>query len=131
METKEYYESFISVIDFVAKGNTTITLENGEELAGNYWPRIYRVLKEEKVGIPITGGEFIVTQGQYLNPIYEDCQNALEDIAKQEEDRELDRASKYAGIKYARFAFWISIGALIVAVLSLAWQIIESLSETI
>ena len=131
METKEYYESFISVIDFVAKGNTTITLENGEELAGNYWPRIYRVLKEEKVGIPITGGEFIVTQGQYLNPIYEDCQNALEEIAKQEEDRELDRASKYAGIKYARFAFWISIGALIVAVLSLAWQIIESLSETI
>lgn len=131
METKEYYESFISVIDFVAKGNTTITLENGEELAGNYWPRIYRVLKEEKVGIPITGGEFIITQGQYLNPIYEDCQHALEEIAKQDTDRDLDRASKYAGIKYARFAFWISIGALIVAVLSLAWQIIESLSEAI
>ena len=127
METKEYYESFI----FVAKGNTTITLENGEELAGNYWPRIYRVLKEEKVGIPIAGGEFIITQGQYLNPIYKDCQHALEEIAKQEEDRELDRASKYAGIKYARFAFWISIDALLASIATLVWQIIESLSEAI
>lgn len=126
METKEYYESFISVIDYVAQGNTVITLEKGEELAGNYWPRIYRILKEEKVGVPISGGRFNITQGQYLNPIYEDCQHALEEIAKQEADRELDRASKYAGIKYARFAFWISAIALLVAILSLVWQIIES-----
>lgn len=131
METKEYYESFISVIEFASKGNSKITLENGEELAGNYWPRIYNVLIKEKVGVGSTTGDLYVRQPQYLNPIYEDCQNALEEIAKQEEDLELDRASKYAGIKYARFAFWISIGALIVAVLSLAWQIIESLSETI
>lgn len=124
METKEYYESFISVIDYVAQGNTIITLEKGEELAGNYWPRIYRVLKEEKAGVPISGGQFNITQGQYLNPIYEDCQHALEEIAKQETDRELDRASKYAGIKYARFSLFVSICALAVALAALIWQII-------
>lgn len=124
METKEYYESFISVINYVSQGNTLITLEKGEELAGNYWPRIYRVLKEEKAGVPISGGQFNITQGQYLNPIYEDCQHALEEIAKQETDRELDRASKYAGIKYARFSLFVSICALAVALAALIWQII-------
>lgn len=124
METKEYYESFISVINYVSQGNTLITLEKGEELAGNYWPRVYRVLKEEKAGVPISGGQFNITQGQYLNPIYEDCQHALEEIAKQEADRELDRASKYAGIKYARFSLFVSICALAVALAALIWQII-------
>lgn len=125
METKEYYESFISVIEYVANGNSEITLETGEELAGNYWPRIYQVMKENKIGFGYIGGGFQITQGQYLNPIYADCQHALDEIAQKEADRELDRASKYAGIKYARFAFWISIGALLVAIASLVWQIIE------
>ena len=124
METKEYYESFISVIGFVAKGNSIITLEDGEALAGNYWPRIYNVLKEEKIGVAVVGGEFHITRGQYLNPIYEDCKHALNELERQEADTELDRASKYAGIKYARFSLFVSIGALIVALAALIWQII-------
>ena len=124
MGTKEYYESFISVIEFVAKGNKTITLADGEALAGNYWPRIYDSLKEERIGVPIVGGEFHVTRGQYLNPIYEDCKHALEELERQEADRELDRAYKYAGIKYARFSLFVSICALLVALAALVWQII-------
>lgn len=125
MESKEYYQSFIDVINYAAEGHRTITLEKGEELAGNYWPRIYRVLCENKVGVGISGGDFDITQGQYMNPIYADCVHALEEIKKREADWELDRASKYAGIKYARFAFWISVGAFLVALASLVWQIIE------
>lgn len=124
MESKEYYQSFISVINYVADGHRVITLEKGEELAGNYWPRIYLALKENKIGVGMSGGQFDITQEQYLNPIYEDCIHALEEIEKREADRNLDRASKYAGIKYARFAFWISVSALLVSLASLVWQII-------
>lgn len=124
MESKEYYQSFISVINYVADGHRVITLEKGEELAGNYWPRIYLALKENKIGVGMSGGQFDITQAQYLNPIYEDCIHALEEIEKREADRSLDRTSKYAGIKYARFAFWISVSALLVSLASLVWQII-------
>lgn len=124
MESKEYYQSFISVINYVADGHRVITLEKGEELAGNYWSRIYLALKENKIGVGMSGGQFDITQAQYLNPIYEDCIHALEEIEKREADRSLDRDSKYAGIKYARFAFWISVSALLVSLASLVWQII-------
>lgn len=127
METKEYYESFISVIEFVAKGNNVITLADGEELAGNYWPRIYNVLKEERTGVAIVGGEFHVTRGHLLNPIYEDCKHALAELERHEEDRCLDRASKYSGIKYARRAYWISIVSLGVAACALLWQVITQI----
>ena len=125
METKEYYQSLIAVIRYVADGNTEITNGKGVELAGNYWPRIRSFLKAERTGVPISGGEFHITRSVYLNPIYEDCKHALEELERQEADRELDRASKYAGIKYARFSLFVSIGALIVALVALVWQIIE------
>lgn len=124
METKEYYQSLMAVIDYVAEGHTDISKEKGEELSGRYWPRIYELFSTEKIGVPISGGEFDVTRGQYLNPIYEDCIHAIKELDEREADRKLDRASKYAGIKYARAAFWISIGALLVAAASLVWQII-------
>ena len=79
METKEYYQAFISIIDYVNNGNNIITCEKGEELAGNYWPRIYEVLYEKRIGTAISGGEFIVTQSQYLSPIYEDCLHAIKE----------------------------------------------------
>lgn len=123
MESKEYYQSFILVINYATEGHRRITLEKGEELAGNYWPRIYRVLCENKVGIGISGGNFNITQGQYMNPIYADCIHALEVIEKREADRELDNAVKRSNIRYAKRAYWISIGALIVAALSFLWQI--------
>ncbi len=125
METKEYYEAFISVIEYVAAGNSVITLQKGEELSGGYWPRIHKILCIEKIGLDNGGGELYISRGQYLNPIYEDCRHALEEITRQEADRELERYSKYAGIKYARFSLFVSIGALIVALVALIWQIIE------
>ena len=124
METKEYYQSVIAVIKYVADGNRSITCEKGEELSGNYWPRIYQLFKDEGIGVPIIGGEFHVTRGHLLNPIYEDCIHALEELEQKEADRRLDRASKYAGIKYARFAFVVSLIALAVSLASLVWQII-------
>ncbi len=125
MESKEYYQSFIAVIDYAAEGHSTITLEKGEELAGNYWPRIYRVLCDNKVGVGISGGEFDITQGQYMNPIYADCIHALEAIERREADRALDNAVKRSSIKYAKRAYWISIGALFVAACSLIWQVMQ------
>ena len=123
MESKEYYQSFISVIKYAAEGHGTITLEKGEELAGNYWPRIYSVLCENKVGIGMSNGNFSITQGQYMNPIYADCVHAIEEIEKREADRELDNAVKRSNIRYAKRAYRISIGALIVSALSFLWQI--------
>lgn len=96
----------------------------GSTFLGNYWPRIYQLFKDEKIGIPIEGGEFHITHGYLLNPIYEDCIHALEELERMEADRRLDRASKYAGIKYARFAFVVSLIALAVSLASLVWQII-------
>lgn len=114
----------MAVIDYVAEGHKDLTAEKGQELSGRYWPRIYELFKDEHIGTPIEGGEIYVTNGQYLNPIYEDCIHAIKELDEREADRKLDRASKYAGIKYARAAFWISIGALLVAAASLVWQII-------
>lgn len=130
MKSKEYYQSFIAVINYAAEGHRTITLEKGEELAGNYRPRIYRVLCENKVGVGISGGEFDITQGQYMNPIYADCIHALEEIEKREADRELDNAVKRSNIRYAKRAYWISIGALIVAAFTLLWQIMQVIVQT-
>lgn len=129
MDTKEYYQSFISIINYVAEGNNTITCEKGEELAGNYWPRIYKVLNEKKLGTAISGGTFIITQGQYLNPIYEDCIHSIKELEKQESDRDLDNKAKRINIKYAKRAFWISIIALLVGFITLAWQILQTIAQ--
>lgn len=124
METKEYYQSLMAVIEYVAAGHKEISRAKGEELAGNYWARIYRLFKEECIGVPISGGDFDITQGQYLNPIYEDCIHALEEIKKHEADRNLDNAVKLSNIKYAKSAYRISIISIAVAAIALAWQII-------
>lgn len=101
-------------------------LRKGEELSGEYWPRIYRLFSNEHVGVGISGGDFHITQPQYLSPIYADCGHALEEIGKREADRQLDNRVKESNIKYARRAFWISVGALIVAATSLVWQLIQA-----
>lgn len=126
METKEFYQSLMAVIEYVAAGHSEITCKKGEELSGKYWPRIYRLFSNEHVGVGISGGDFHITQSHYLSPIYADCGHALEEIGKREADRQLDNRAKESNIKYARRAFWISIGALIVAATSLVWQLIQA-----
>ena len=126
METKEFYQSLMAVIEYIAAGHSEVTCEKGEELSGEYWPRIYRLFSNEHVGVGISGGDFHITQPQYLSPIYADCGHALEEIGKREADRLLDNRVKESNIKYARRAFWISVGALIVAATSLVWQLIQA-----
>lgn len=127
METKEFYQSLMAVIEYIAAGHSEVTCEKGEELSGEYWPRIYRLFSNEHVGVGISGGDFHITQPQYLSPIHTDCGHALEEIGKREaDDRQLDNRVKESNIKYARRAFWISVGALIVAATSLVWQLIQA-----
>ena len=123
METKEYYHSFMTVIKYLMAGHNEISREKGEELSGEYWTRIFKVLQNEHVGIGLNGGYFCVTQAQYLNLLYADCVNAIEEIEKREADRKLDNDMKKSNMKYARKAYWISIAALVVAAASLVCQI--------
>ena len=129
MKPAEYYTSLMAVIDFVAEGHSVITLEDGRRLSGRYWPRIYCLFRDEKIGVPITGGEFHITQAFLLDPIYEDCIHAIEELGKLDEDRALDNKTKKANTKFAKWAIWISVIALIVSFASFAWQVIESKSE--
>lgn len=63
MDTKEFYQSFISIIDYIAYGN---------------------------IGVVSFKGDIFITQSQYLNPIHEDCSHSIKGIEKQEYDRNLD-----------------------------------------
>lgn len=123
LKTKEYYQSLMRVIEYVKEGNTDITCEKCTELSGDYWPQIYRLFKDEHIGVAISGGDFDVTQPQYLSPLYAECQNAIEEIGKREEDRRLANEANATDIKYAHKAYWISIAAIGIAAASLAWQI--------
>lgn len=129
MESKEYYQALMSVIEYVASGHSEITCEKGTELSGEYWARIFRLFKNEGIGVGLSGGDFHVTQPQYLNPIYADCIHAIKDIEKREVDRELSNRSTEFHMKYTRRAFRISIAAILTAAASLIWQIIIQLTK--
>lgn len=124
MMTKEYCQSLMSVIEYVEAGHSEISCGKGTELSGDYWPRIFRLFQSERVGVGLSGGDFHVTQPQYLNPIYADCLHAIEEIEKRDADRELGNAATKSNMKYARRAYWISIIAIVIAAASLAWQIL-------
>ena len=123
MEPKEYYLAVIAIIDFVFEGNETVTAEKGVELAGAYWPRIFSEFSSLKLGVPISNGDFRFTRTVFLAPVREDCMHALEEIAKREEDRDLDNKSKNASIKQSQRAFVISVIAIIVSVLTFILQV--------
>lgn len=129
METKEYYEAFLAVIDYFDTNNQwDISPEKGFEIAGDYWPRIFEEIKGRQIGTDIIGAGIHLSSPHKLRPLRADFRNAVKEIEKQEEDRLLDNASKYSGIKYARRSFIISLIALIAAIGSLAWQIIIVIS---
>lgn len=127
--TKEYYQALMSVIEYVGEGHYEITRKKGEELAGEYWPRIFRLFKNERIGVAISDGSFDITQPQYLSPIYADCVHAIEEIGKREEDRRLANEAHATDIKYAHKAYWISIAAIGIAAASLAWQIFTQVTS--
>lgn len=45
----------MAVIEYIAAGHSEVTCEKGEELSGEYWPRIYRLFSNEHVGVGISG----------------------------------------------------------------------------
>ncbi|MFQ8804093.1 MAG: hypothetical protein ACLR8Y_01910 [Alistipes indistinctus] len=116
--TKEYYQSLMSVIEYVGEGHYEIAREKGEELAGEYWPRIFRLFKDERIGVAISDGSFDITQPQFLSSIYADCVHAIEDIEKREADRALANKSTEAHMKYTRIALWLSAIAILMSVAS-------------
>lgn len=122
MRQKEYYEAFLSVIEFITSGNNAITMDEGERIAGDYWPRIYHVLKEERVGVIQLGGIFHITQPDNVKPLRADCRYALEEISNMEADRALNINALRMDIWYSKFSMCISIFSLVVAVIALIVQ---------
>ena len=113
--SKEFYESVIRVIEYIAEGNRNISCKKGEDLANNYWPAIVSLFKEHHSVSMMVGGDIIVTQGQNLNPLYEDCKNHLKRIEASEYDRNLSNEESVCNIKYGRKGFRISIVAIIIS----------------
>lgn len=61
--TKEYYKAVIDVIKYISEGNSYVTLEDGERLAGNYWPSVRDAFSEVKAVVELSNGDISVTQG--------------------------------------------------------------------
>ena len=123
--TKEYYKAVIDVIKYISEGNSYVTLEDGERLAGNYWPSVRDAFSEVKAVVELSNGDISVTQGHLLNPLYSDSEAAIERLEKMESDRELDNRYKEENIKYGRKGYRISIVAIILSVASIIVSIAE------
>lgn len=100
--SKEFYESVIRVIELFEDGNEFVSCEKGYELAGNYWPAVVELFKENHAVCVYTGGHIQVTYDQYLDPLYEDCKNHLKSIQKAEYDRNLANEESRCNIKYGK-----------------------------
>lgn len=127
METKEYYEAFLAVIDYVLSGNKVIPKGKGFELSGDYWLMIFNELRKRRIGDFAPKADMYISYPDGLISLRVEFRNAIKEIEKREEDRLLDNASKYSGIRFAKISLWVSIAALMVAAGSLAWQIIVSI----
>lgn len=123
--TKEYYKAVIDVIKYISEGNSYVTLEDGERLAGNYWPSVRDAFSEVKAVVELSNGDISVTQGHLLNPLYSDSEAAIERLEKMESDRGLDNRYKEENIKYGRKGYRISIVAIILSVASIIVSIAE------
>lgn len=121
--SREFYESVIRVIEYIAGGNRNVSCKKGDELAGNYWPAIVTLFKEHHAVSVMMGGDIIVTQGQYLNPLYEDSKNHLKRIDEAEYDRNLSNEESVSNIKYGRKGFRISIVAIIISGIAILLEI--------
>lgn len=117
--SKEFYESIIRVIDHLnpySKDVWNVTPEKGQELAGDYWPEIGRMFKEDlKLGW-FEYGQFRINNRPQLAPLRKDCEHAIEKIDKAERDRKLNNR----GIKVA---MWCAILGIIISIVSFIWTI--------
>lgn len=51
MESKEYFQSLMSVIEYVASGHSEITCEKGTELSCEYWAAFSSCLRMSISGL--------------------------------------------------------------------------------
>lgn len=123
--TKEYHKAVMDVIRYISGGNSYITFDEGERLAGDYWPTVREAFFEAKAAIGLSNGDISITQGHQLNPLYSDSEAAIEHLEKMEADRELDNRFKDENIKYGRKGYRISIVAIILSIISLIVSIIK------
>ena len=127
--SKEFYNSLIRVIDYLKPDVWNIEPEKGMELAGNYWPEIGRMLKEDYHAGWFEYGNFHITRREKLPPLREDCKHMIEIIEEAEHDRLLANTESEANIKYGKRGYVMSIIALAISVLALALEIIKWLQS--
>ena len=117
--SREFYESVIRVIDYLnpySKGVWDVMPDQGQELAGDYWPEIGRMFKEDLHLGWFEYGKFHINKREQLAPLRKDCEHAIEKIDKAERDRKLNNR----GIKVA---MWCAILGIIISIVSFIWTI--------
>jgi len=126
MYPKEYYQACLKVISHVIEdGNTSVTLEKGMELAGDYWPRIYGELREMKACSGVNTWGLLVTNPKLLLPLRADCRFTIAMIERTEADRNLDMESKVSAMQEAKFARWLSIVAILISLATFINQVVS------
>lgn len=133
MESKEYYQSVIRIVEYFEKnkGQYMISSEEAQELAGNYWPRIAYRFRDIKAGGLDSGGDFYLNKPHMLNPEYEDARKNIETIEKAEYDRELSNKEKLENIMYGRKAYRLSLVAILLSAIAVTVEIIKAITDSV
>ena len=100
----EFYRSVIRVIDYInpyAKDVWDVMPDKGQELAGDYWPEIGRMFKENHLGW-FEYGRFHINKREQLAPLKKNCEYAIERLEKAEHDRNLANEESVCNIKYGK-----------------------------
>ena len=120
---KRKLEASIAVLERLRDIKTIYDTE-GTKIAGAYWEPIKQEIKERCVSNCSRGridengekhdGCIQILFPEQLDTILAECNDKLDEIKKEEYDRELDNKSKHAAIKANRIAKW----AIIISVLA-------------
>lgn len=127
MESKEYYQSLLAVVEFILNGNDDIIEKRGTLLAGAYWYRVSRYIAGLNAGFVMSDNSMHITDSKVLESVREDCIHAIKRIDSQDADRKIDNDTKILNTKFARIALWLSGIAILMSVASLTWQIISAI----
>ena len=112
MESKEYYQSLLAVVEFILNGNDDIIEKRGTLLAGAYWHRISRYIAGLNAGFVMPDNSIHITDRGCLKSVREDCIHAIKRIDSQDADRKIDNDTKILNTKFARIALFIEMEAI-------------------
>lgn len=106
---RDFYVGLINVIDYLTNPNSwDVFPDKGEELAGNYWPEIGRLLSKDYHAGWFENGRFHISNRPILTSLREDCAHTIERIDKAEQDRNLSNQEKIENISYGRKAYMLA-----------------------